>query len=110
MAPFHDNGKLLRRVLYWNFLNSVNRILAAKLNSKPFLLSVVKCFLKALPEGVWSLLFKDSQNQEKVSARFHGGHAEFLPHGWGLTSSADAVLPLGLNPELHGILEAQAQV
>lgn len=39
-----------------------------------------------------------------------GGTWRFLPHGWGLTSSADAFLPLGLNPELHGILEAQAQV
>lgn len=73
MVPLHDNGKLWRRVPYWNFLNYVNRVLAAKLNSKPLLLSVIKCFLKVLLEGVWSLLFSDSQNQEKVSAHSHGG-------------------------------------
>lgn len=79
MVPFYDNGKLWRRVPYWNFLNYVNRVLAAKLNSKPLLLSVIKCFLKVLLEGVWSLLFSDSQNQEKVSAHSHGGHVEVSP-------------------------------
>lgn len=100
------------RFLCLNVFGWVKRVAAVKLNSKPLLLSVLKCFLMALSKRIQCVLFsvsfsKPGNSVYLLSWRVQRG----LPqHWWCLTSSADAVLPFGLNPEFHSILEEQAQV
>lgn len=79
-ALFCDSGKCLGRRLYLNFLNYINRVVAAKVNSKPLpLLSLYtsKWHRPIGSEGCPSVFL--SQNQGTVSLRYHGRHVKFIP-------------------------------